>query len=191
MWARSLRSRPTRAARSRAATVHKSCLAAAVSLLSGLCRDMSGRGDTHLHKLGGPPLHQPPCASSGTELFSGTYAKSKRRDAAGSAGRGRRRGQGLNSGLGELKYSKHKADVALPRLHVNQRHMLPLVWQHMCTVYLEDPHCLLFSISTHQDRKEFAPALRCIIPWSLPPPRTDGMKATFNFLTKKDLAVPF
>lgn len=104
---------------------------------------------------------------------------------------GGRRGQGLNSGLGELKYSKHKADVALPRLHVNQRHMLPLVWQHMCTVYLEDPHCLLFSISTHQDRKEFAPALRCIIPWSLSPPRTDGMKATFNFLTKKDLAVPF
>lgn len=64
---------------------------------------------------------------------------------------GGRRGQGLNSGLGELKYSKHKADVALPRLHVNQRHMLPLVWQHMCTIYLEDPHCLLFSVSTHQD----------------------------------------
>lgn len=56
----------------------------------------------------------------------------------------RERGQGLNSGLGELKYSKHKADVALPRLHGNQRHVQPLLWQHMCAVYLEDPRCLLF-----------------------------------------------
>lgn len=57
---------------------------------------------------------------------------------------GGRRGQGLNSGLGELKYSKHKADVALPRLHGNQRHVQPLLWQHMCAVYLEDPRCLLY-----------------------------------------------
>lgn len=94
---------------------------------------------------------------------------------------GGRRGQGLNSGLGEPKYSKHKADVALPRLHVNQRHMLPLVWQHMCTVSLEDPHCLLFSVSTHPHGKEFAPTLHCIIAWGLSPARTDGTKATFNF----------
>lgn len=69
-----------------------------------------------------------------------------------------RRGQGLNSALGELKYSKHKADVALPRLHVNQRHMLPPLWQHMCNVYLEDPHCHLFLFPPSQDWKKFAPA---------------------------------
>lgn len=89
---------------------------------------------------------------------------------------GGRRGQGLNSGLGKLKYSKHKADVALPRLHVNERHMLPLAWQHMCTVYLEDPHCHL--------KTACSSSTLCLNRGSSPP-GTDGMKATFDFLTKR------
>lgn len=102
-----------------------------------------------------------------------------------------RRGQGLNSGLGELKYSKHKADVALPRLHVNQRHMLPPLWQHMCTVYLEDPHCHLFLFPPSQDWKEFAPALHGKLMRGVSSPRIEGMRATFNFLTKRTQCCPF
>lgn len=112
---------------------------------------------------------------------------------------GGRRGQGLNSGLGELKSSKHKADVALPRLRGNQRHMLPLVWQHMCAVHLQDPRCLLFFFLFKPIQSEtLAPALCSPTTWSLSPtttwsisPKDQRQGCYQQFLTKRARQCPF
>lgn len=105
---------------------------------------------------------------------------------------GGRRGQGLNSGLGELKYSKHKADVALPRLHGNQRHVQPLLWQHMCAVYLEDPRCLLYFFFLFKpiQSQTLAPAPCSPTTWSISP--KDRRHGCYQqFLTKRAQQCPF
>lgn len=145
--------------------------------------------DTQQHNPGVPRATNPLCFPR-LQPFWWVCAKDKR--GAGSAGKGRREERaGVKFGPRRAEIFQTQGGCGTSRLHGNQRHMQPLLWQHMCAVYLEDPHCLLFFFLFKPIQSQtLAPAPCPPTTWSLSP--KDRRRGFYQqFLTKRAQQCPF
>lgn len=146
--------------------------------------------DTQQHNLGVSPGHQPPicttqeslgppapCASPGSSPSGGFVPRTSVALALlGKAGG--RRGQGLNLGLGELKYSKHKADVALPDC-MEIRDTCSLCYGSTCAQFIWRTHIVFFFFfCLNPSRVKHLLQPRVPLQHGASPPRTEGVDST-------------